>query len=306
MTVEVAGMMGAGVAALVAGIVLARPRFQAASGAGKVLVLGPVCDAAALAAFAAEHFTAAHDLAPIVPRWLPDPLFWVYFFGAALLAAAISFVIWRWVRWSAVLLALFFVIVVVTLDLPNVPSHLHNRIFWTLTARELSFAGGAMVLAGSVWPRGSRASTALVRVGRGMVALIMIFYGIEHFVFPHNVTGVPLEKLTPPWTPAPVLIAYCVGMTLVVAGVGLLFRPRIAAAGAGIVLLALTVFFYGALLVAEFHSTPVEGLNYFFDTLLFTGTVLLAGLGVEKEGAWPERWRVAAHSEADGALQSQS
>jgi len=31
--------------------------------------------------------------------------------------------------------------------------------------------------------------------------------------------------------------------------------------------------------VAEFHSNPVEGLNYVGDTLLYAGTVLLAGLG---------------------------
>src|SRR5246127_5154976 len=95
MTIEVWGMIGAGIAALVAGLALARPRFLAASGADKVLVLGPVFEAVALAIFAAEHFLAAQDLAGIVPRWLPGPLFWTYFVGAAWLAAAISFIIWR-------------------------------------------------------------------------------------------------------------------------------------------------------------------------------------------------------------------
>ncbi|HEX6772467.1 MAG TPA: hypothetical protein VF126_10615, partial [Acidobacteriaceae bacterium] len=110
MTVEVGVMMGAGVAALVAGLVLARGRFMAASGAGRLVVLGPVFDATALAIFAAEHFTAAPNLMPIVPRWLPAPLFWTYFVGAALLAAAVSFISWRHVRWSATLLALLFLI----------------------------------------------------------------------------------------------------------------------------------------------------------------------------------------------------
>ena len=101
MTVETWGMMGAGIAALVAGLFLVRTRFVAASGAGRVLVLGPVFEAVALAIFAAEHFLAARDLAGIVPRWLPGPLFWTYFVGAALLAAAISFIAWRYVRLSA-------------------------------------------------------------------------------------------------------------------------------------------------------------------------------------------------------------
>ena len=280
MTVEVGGMLGAGVAALVAGLALARRRFAAASGAGKILVLGPVFEAAPLAAFAAEHFTAARDLAPIVPRWLPWHLFWVYFVGAALLAAAISFIVWRHVRWSAALLALLFLIIVITIDLPSLPRHVHDRIFWTLTLRETVFAGGAMVLAASVRPRRSLAGTALERIGRFIVGATMIFYGIEHFLFPRFVTGVPLEKPTPAWMPAPTAIAWVVGITLVVAGVGLFVRStvRIAAAGAGIVLLLLVVCFYGPLLVSEFHTDPVEGLNYFADTLLFGGAVLsLAG-----------------------------
>ena len=285
MSLEVGGMIAAGIAALAAGFVLVWARFQAASGADRVVVLGPVFEAAALAVFSAEHFFAARDLAPIVPRWLPGPLFWTYFVGAAWLAAAISFISWRQVRWSATLTALMFLIIVITLDLPNVPKNLHERLFWTLTMRETAFAGGAMVLAGSAWlARGISAGEVLIRVGRFIVAATMIFYAIEHFLFPRNVPGVPLEKLTPDWMPAPAVIAYLVGISLLVAGIGL-FLPRtvrIAAAGAGVVLVVLTAIFYVPILVTEFHSNlAVEGLNYIFDTLLWAATVLLAGFGAD-------------------------
>ena len=289
MTVEVGTMSATGIVALLAGFILVRPRFQAASGAGRLLVLGPVFEAVALAIFAAEHATASHELAAIVPRWLPHPLFWADMFGVGLLAAALSFLAWRYVRWFAPLLALQFLLVVVLVDLPILPRHLHDRIFWTLLFRETCFAGGAMVLAGSVIAGAAR--RALLGVGRLIVALILVFYGIEHFLFPHNVSGVPLEKITPPWMPAPTLIAYTIGIVLVLAGFGLLIprTVRISAAGAGLVLLLLTLFFYGAILVAEFHTDPVEGLNYVGDTLLFAATVLLAGLGA---GAAPigEPW----------------
>ena len=281
MSIEVWGMMGAGAAALVAGMILVRPRFLAATGADKILVLGPALEAVPLAIFAAEHFTDAHGLMQIVPKWLPGPLFWTYLVGAALLAAALSFMAFRCVRWSAALLALLFLIIVATVDLPGLPANLHDRIFWTLTVRELCFASGAMVLAGSVWPSGSAAGRMLMAIGRGIVATVMVFYGIEHFVFPHNVVGVPLEKLTPAWMPAPLLTAYFVGIVLVIAGAALLFRRtvRIAAAACGAVLLLLTAFFYGAIMVAQIHADAVEGINYFGDTLLFATTVLLAGSG---------------------------
>jgi uncharacterized membrane protein len=282
MSVEVWGMMGAGIAALVAGLVLVRARFRAASGAGKVVVLGPVFEAVALAMFAAEHFTAARDLMPLVPRWLPWPLFWTYFVGVALLAAAVSFIAWRHVGWSAPLLALLFLIIVATISLPNLPKNVHERLAWTLTVRETGFASGAMVLGGSMWR--STAGAALMRVGRVLVAAIMIFYSIEHFLVPKFVPGVPLEKLTPAWWPAPVLLSYLIGIILLVAGVGLLIRRTagIAAAGAGLALLLLTAFFYVPILVTEFRTPlAVEGLNYVGDTMLFGATILLAGFGAD-------------------------
>jgi uncharacterized membrane protein len=269
-------MMGAGVAALAAGLILVRPRFAAAAGAGKVLVFGPVLEAVALTIFAAEHFLAARDLAGIVPRWLPAPLFWTYLVGVALLAAAISFIGWRCVRWSASLLALLFLIIVATVDLPNLPANLHDRLFWTLTVRETCFASGAMVLAGSVWARGR----ALAIVGRTLVALTFLFYAMQHFLFPRFVPGVPLEKLIPQWVPAPVLLSYLVGIVLLAAGLGLMARCtyRFAAASAGAMLFLLTVFFYVPILVTEINTPlAVEGINYVGDTLLFAGTALLAG-----------------------------
>jgi uncharacterized membrane protein len=279
------GMIGAGVAALVVGLFLVRSRFAAASGAGKLLVLGPVFEAVALAIFAAEHFLAARDLSGLVPHWLPGALFWTYFVGAALLAAAISFIAWRHVRWSALLLALLFLIFVVTIDLPNLPAHVHERLFWTLTVRETAFAGGAMVLAGSLWVRWGAAGIPLIILGRIFVAWTFLFYAVEHFLFPLFVPGVPLEKMTPAWVPAPALLSYIVGATLFAAGVGLMFRRsrRAAAASAGTVLLLLTVFFYIPILMMEIRSPlAVEGVNYVGDTLLFAATALLAGFGADQ------------------------
>lgn len=282
MSLEIWGMIATGIAALAAGLVLVRPRFAAATGAGKVLVLGPVFEAVALATFAAEHFLAAKDLAGIVPRWLPAPIFWTYLVGAALLAAAVSFIAWRSVRLSASLLALLFLIIVATIDLPILPANIQDRIFWVLTLRETTFASGAMVLAGSLWQAAQSAGAKLIVVGRSIVACTFVFYAIEHFLFPHNVPGVPLEKMTPAWFPAPTLLSYFIGATLFAAAIGLMIpcARRIAAAGAGTVLVLLTLFFYVPILVTEIHAPlAVEGINYVGDTLLFAATALLAGFG---------------------------
>lgn len=279
MSMEGWGMLCAGIAALVAGVVLVRQRVGAVSGAAKLIVLGPIFEAVSLAIFSAEHFAAARGMAPMVPRWLPWHLFWIYFFGVALLAAAVSLILWRCVRWSAPLLAVFFFIIVLTLDVPGIPALPHDRFFWILTVRETSFGSGAMVLAATLWGK-----PFFQRLGRGIVGLITIFYAVEHFLHPHHVVGVPLEKITPAWWPAPVLLAYLVGAALLAGGAGLLFprTARIAAAGCGTVLVLVTVLFYVPIFVTEMHTPlAVEGLNYIGDTLLFAATVLLAGFSAD-------------------------
>lgn len=285
MSVEVWAMLIAGAAALIAGLVLVRPRFLESSGADKILALGPVFEAVALAIFSAEHATDAHDLMGIVPHWIPFPLFWTYFVGVALLAAAISFVAWRCVRWSALLLALFFFIIVAMVDLPNLAAQAHDRFFWILTVRELGFGCGALVLAGSTWPHAQWQRAALTRIGRTILAPIFVFYGVEHFLHPGNVPGVPLEKLIPAWLPAPTVLAWFIGLTLILAGIGFLVPSfvRIAAAGSGAILVLLTVVFYGPIMMMELRTPlAVEGINYVGDTLLFAATALLAGFGTNR------------------------
>jgi uncharacterized membrane protein len=286
MSLEVWAMAATGLAVLLAGLVLARGRFRAAQGAGKIIVLGPVFEAVALAVFAVEHFALPHELATLVPKWLPFPLFWTWFFGFALLAAAISFVIWRCVRWSGMLLALFFLLIVATIDLPNLPKNWHERLFVTLTLRETAFACGAMVLAGSVWQSGGWARAALTRIGRTVLAPIFVFYAVEHFLYPKYVPGVPLEKLIPAGFPAPTLLSYFVGVVLLFAGFGLLIprTVRIASTGAGTVLLLLTALFYLPIFLMETHTPmAMEGMNYIGDTLLFAATALLAAFDCSAE-----------------------
>jgi len=277
-------MCGAGILLLLIALLAAKSDIARVSGLDKIVALSNLCFAMPLAVFGAEHFSAAKGIMQIVPKFMPWPLFWTYFVGIALLAAAISFIAWRYVRWSALLLALLFLIFVATIHVPNLLVHAHERLFWTLTTRETAFAGGAMVLAGSLWVRWG-AGIPLIVLGRLFVEWTFLFYAVEHFLFPLFVPGVPLEKMTPAWVPAPALLAYVVGATLFAAGVGLMFRRtrRVAAATAGSVLLLLTFFFYIPILITEIHSPlAVEGVNYVGDTLLFAATALLAGFGADQ------------------------
>src|SRR5215831_7058114 len=80
--------------------------------------IGPVFIAAALATFGGEHFTAAKGIARFVPKWIPAHLFIAYFVGVALVAAALSLVARRCLRWSTIFLAILFALFVLLMDLP--------------------------------------------------------------------------------------------------------------------------------------------------------------------------------------------
>ena len=120
----------------------------------------------------------------------------------------------------------------------------------------------------------------LITVGRVLVAIAALFFGVEHFLHPAGCPGVPLEKLTPAWIPGRLLIGYLTGAILVVAGVGILLakKTRTAATYLGAWILVLVLFVYGPILIAQMSdpstAVKVEGINYFADTLLFAGAIL--------------------------------
>jgi uncharacterized membrane protein len=117
-------------------------------------------------------------------------------------------------------------------------------------------------------------------VGRVLVAMAAIFFGVQHFLHPANVPGVPLEKLMPAWIPGHLLVSYVTGAILVIAGTSILLgrKTRMAATYLGTWIVLLVLFIYGPILIVSLSdpstAAKVEGINYFADTLLFAGAIL--------------------------------
>jgi uncharacterized membrane protein YphA (DoxX/SURF4 family) len=210
-------------------------------------------------------------------------MFWVYFVGCALIAASLSIATKIAVRWSGLLVGIMMLLFVGMLYLPFALTHLKARITWTIVFRESSFGGAGCILAANAtdgW-RG-RVKSALTIVGRILIALAAIFFGIQHFLHPHGLPVVPLQKQMPSWIPAPAQVAIdCVtGAALVVAGVcfllGLKVRTAATYLGAWILLLILGI--YVPVMIAALSSSDIgvqiEGINYFADTLFFAGVIL--------------------------------
>jgi len=275
----VVSMSTAGLLVLAAGIVARRHGLTRGSLLDRAIALGRIFVAAPLATFGALHLAAAQGLKGMVPTYLPWPLFWVYIVGFALIATALSLIFDRLVRWSGLLCGAMFLLFVAMLDIPGVIAQQHDRFGFALLARETAFGCGLLALGASAGPRGS-SLTRLVTPCRIAFALVALFYGVEHFLHPEFLPGVPLEKLTPAWVPAPRLWGYTIGAFLLACGLLLLANrwARQAAAWLGIALTVTVIVIYLPLL-GPAHGTDevVEAIDYIFDTLLFAGTALIVG-----------------------------
>ncbi len=280
-------MSAAGLIYLLAGVFILRKEIGAARGWDKLIALDPVFIAVSLAVFAPEHFRGPEFVQNMVPRWMPGHLFWVYFVGCALLAAAAGLTARKFERLSSTLLGLMFFLFVCMLYLPSALRHPTNRFAWTYLLRDLSFAAGAWALAG-LYSRASspQQSKWMILFARIVIAIAAIFFGVQHFLHPKFAPGVPLELMTPSWVPFPVVWGYLTGAILLAAGIGLVLnkQSRTAAASIGAWMTVLTVFLYLIILVLA-HGAPEinEGLNYVADTLLFAGSALALASALPRE-----------------------
>src|SRR6185295_8435644 len=135
-----------------------------------------------LAVFGALHLFGPQFVAPLVPRYMPGRPFWVYFVGCALIAASLSIATRIAVRWSGLLVGIMMFSFVAMIHLPGALAR-PDRIIWTIVFREMSFGGGAWLLAATA-PHGWRGliKRALTTVGRSCVAAALVVFGIEHFL----------------------------------------------------------------------------------------------------------------------------
>ncbi len=273
-------MCGAGLVLLVIGALAVRNNFGDATGLDKIVALSSLCFAIPLAVFGAEHLSAAPFLKDAVPSYVPWHLFWAYFIGFALIAAALSIATKIQVRWSGLLFGLMMLLFVAMIHLPQALAT-HTRFTWAIVFREPSFAAGAWILSASAI-NGSypRARNALMLAGRVILGVVAIFFGIEELMHPLGMPGVPLEKEMPIWIPVRLPIGYLTGAALFAAGVCILlaYKTRSAATYLGAWLLLLVLVIYGPVMFAALAdpstAIKVEGINYFADTLLFTGSIL--------------------------------
>ncbi|HET9282320.1 MAG TPA: hypothetical protein VFR24_10200 [Candidatus Angelobacter sp.] len=302
----------AGIALFLIGGWAAKSDVAAARGLDKIVALANLCYAVPLAVFGTLHLFGPDFVKDLVPSYMPSRMFWVYFVGCALIAAALSIATKIQVRWSGLLIGIMMLLFVAMLYLPGGLRQMHAhipwaraRITWTIVFRESSFGGAGWVLAGIAtngWH--GPAKTTLITVGRTLIALAALFFGVQHFLHPLGLPGVPLQKLMPEWVPARVLIDYVTGAALLACGVSLLLNRKartVAACVGGWILLTILAIYLPVMIGALANpdiGVKIEGINYFADTLFFAGAILAAASAAPRSNEVPGRFKEKAGIEA--------
>jgi uncharacterized membrane protein len=278
----VLAMCAAAIMVFFVGMLAAKNEIAKARGLDKIVASSHACFAVPLAVFGGLHLFGPRFVMNLVPAYMPGRVLWVYFVGCALIAAALSIASRTGVRWSGLLFGIMMFLFVAMIHLPGALARPNDRIIWMIVFREMSFGGAGWILAGHAMEgRRGPGKSWLITVGRVFVTTAVIVFGVEHFLHTTTLPGVPLVTQIPMWIPGRVIIDEVTGAALIVAAGSILlaWNTRTVAAGVGGWILLMVLVIYGPVLI-EALSDPgiaakVEGINYFADTLLFAGAILV-------------------------------
>jgi uncharacterized membrane protein len=167
-----------------------------------------------------------------VPSWLPLRELMAFISNLVLLTCGVGLMIPRTKAATAIALSLYLLSWAVILHCPIVLAHPTNMSAWGYMSGILAVAAGPLTLWTTLSERHNATSesasiaTNVRKLGRLLLALPLLEYGVGHLLFAHGLTS-----LVPGWLPWRTGIVYFTGFAHIAAGLGLLFGflPRTAA-----------------------------------------------------------------------------
>jgi uncharacterized membrane protein len=116
--------------------------------------LGRLCFAVSLPIFGLSHFIYHDFVATWVPGWLPFPLFWAYFTGAAHVAAGVAILANVVPRLAATLAAVMYGSWVLIVHIPRVAAAPHDAFEWNGIFVATALCASALLVSSSRRERG--------------------------------------------------------------------------------------------------------------------------------------------------------
>ncbi len=250
------------------------------------------------------------DILPPIPVWPHKYIVFPIFIGLAMLLAGILIsglvrikpsnleqprtpqgmhqIQLRWLdpKHISLYLGLFFLVMLVACQLPYIlffsPNKLSQLDVWFSAGQDLAYAGGAFVMAGS-FPadyrieqnRTERSLAKFVPFGPAFYSILMIIFGLSHFVFADFVS-----TMVPKWIGAAMFWTYFVGVALIGAGIALILRiwTRLVALLLSIMLFLFFLLFHIPDAIANPYTDGGNEIVRAIIALLFSGTALVISL----------------------------
>ncbi len=233
------------------------------------------------------------DFRPVVipPLWLaniPGYVIWVYLLSVILITAGIAIMIDKKTRLASLILGGIFLLLLIFCEIPyeifNDPNNGHLGV-WGDALKELAFAGGAFVVAGSYpttvaeVPKNNSLTNLLeklIPLGSVFFSITMVCFGICHLLY-----AVFISALVPNWIPGHIFWTYFAGVALIGSGLGIIFNIKLKL---NALLLALMIFLWFIFLhiprgVADPFSGKGNEISSIFEAFGFSGTAYLIACG---------------------------
>jgi uncharacterized membrane protein YphA (DoxX/SURF4 family) len=237
------------------------------------------------------------DLRPVfVPAWaspIPGHAVLAYLFSIILIGAASSLILGKGVRVAMLLLGglllALFLFSYAPFELFVNPNG-GQIVSWNNALKELSIAGSAFIITGT-FPNapapgqggqaspGARVFSVLIPVGMFLYSIMLVVFGIEHFLFAEFV-----RTLVPGWIPGDLFWTYFAAVALIGAGLALIFRVKVKLVA---ILLGTMVFIWFLILhIPRAVVAPVSDqgneLSSVFESLGVAGIAFVIAYGYRK------------------------
>jgi uncharacterized membrane protein len=295
----------AGTAILAVGVACAPwKQLSGEIGLDRLVPLGALFFAVPMAVFSGDHFVAARAVRTIVPSWMHWHLFWTYFVGTALMAAALSIAARKESQLAAAMMGFMLLLFVPMIHIPSCFAKPFDKTRVTMVMRDSSLSAGALCLAAvqaREWRRGgyhgwglaleSAAWEKIASIARFVIGIEMIYFGVQHLLSPSFAPGFPQEGpgaivTMPSWIPAHPFWGYLTGALMIAFGMALLtnWKPRTSANLLGTMTLILIALVYIPLTLQN-ASNIALGLNYLAIHFALAGELFLLAAALPKEMA---------------------
>jgi uncharacterized membrane protein len=242
-----------------------------------IAALGRVVFALAIIAISIETFVCArvvdhslgpeYDIIPVIP-WVPAISWLAYLFGAIWVACGIGLLTNRTVRPAALALGALMILCALVLEGPKAAVNFGSGNLRTVLFEPLAIGSLAWLLPGEdVIPKW------LVRVGRWLLAISLIVFGVDHFM-----ALVFVGTLVPDWIPWHVFWSGFFGVAFIAAGLGIGFNllQRWAASGLGLMFGIWVITLHLPRVLGIYHIPNASSPNGW--SSLFIATAMWGGL----------------------------